>query len=131
MTNQEDLPNVNSVKDLLTIMGTFLYSKRARWVYRGQSDKEYKLLPSIGRLYGKKNFEKIDKLYEFERNAVAEFEVRNYSKYRERGSLVNLTIAQHHGLRTRLLDWTLSPLVALFFAVEEEGDFDLDGALFA
>jgi FRG domain len=40
-----------------------------------------------------------------------------------------LVIAQHHGVHTQLLDWTRSPLIALYFACL--GDAKTDGAVFA
>jgi hypothetical protein len=42
-----------------------------------------------------------------------------------------LSLAKHHGLPTRLLDWSYSPYVAMHFATQNIKDYDADAAIYA
>lgn len=93
-------------------------------VFRGVTDAEkHKLIPSIGRRLraGEKTaLLKTERtvINMFRRNAVPFLERSDYDIWD------TLAIAQHHGLPTRLMDWTTNLCVALFFAVEGQSAGD-------
>lgn len=94
-----------------------------RWMFRGQCEADWPLIPKIGRKKYRHAL-KYERAFfrAWKRQAVAYFSRDNIDDWDY------LALAQHHGLATRLLDWTRNPLVALFFAVH--GQYDTDGVVY-
>ncbi len=90
---------------------------RSYAVYRGMNDASRHLLTSLDRL-GTPELQPHVKGYDLEEHILRNFMrySRPYLPTPQPNDWELLVIAQHHGLATRLLDWTYSPLVAAHFA---------------
>jgi hypothetical protein len=82
-------------------------------IYRGQSNAAWDLIPKLGRITRQLGVP----CCEAEAWFFAEFRNRAvpFGDNGLRSSWDWLALAQHHGLPTRLLDWTRNPLIAAFF----------------
>ncbi len=81
------------------------------WIFRGHADAGWKLIPKAGR----KPYlgHEVALFDSWKRQAVGHVSSNLTSDWDW------LAIAQHHGLATRLLDWSTNPLNAAYFAVKE------------
>jgi hypothetical protein len=98
------------------------------YVFRGLNDKNDDPKTTLNRLCNNNQCLKV-----IERALIRNF--RKYAPPEVVGKDTNdwqlLSIAQHHGLPTRLLDWTYSPFVAMHFATSDFDKSNIDGAVWA
>lgn len=118
---------VNSWNELHDILFKDWYKEkigryRAPQAFRGLSDSQYKLKTTLMRLNGPYTKLEPHLLVNFRRYSGLET-VHFDSLWHW------MSIGQHHGLPSRLLDWTYSPLVATHFATANIKKFNIDGVI--
>lgn len=90
---------------------------RGKFLFRGHSDPRWKLETTFDRMFSKQSKSARLKIAEellevFKRNLEGE----SITPEARGNDSVMLSLGQHYGLPTRLLDWTESPYIAAFFA---------------
>jgi hypothetical protein len=92
------------------------------WVFRGHKKDKYPLEPSIERVHTEWAEAEHRMLQEFQSKAPLHMDSRRLPPTASEHKLSWLATMQHYGAPTRLLDFTYSPYVALYFALRNRND---------
>jgi len=111
--------NVNSITEFIKVIEE--NCKSEYFLFRGQRE-DWELSPKIARIIPKGS----TSLLEAESKMLDDFKrtARPFLGIVPKNDWEWLALAQHHGMATRLLDWTTNPLAALWFAVEKPATTD-------
>jgi len=112
---------IRSVAELLTALKQQAKPKQLIW-FRGHGKKSWQLVPSLARNLQHLKAENA-LMKRFMQNATPHIDVPPREEWEW------MFLMQHHRANTRLLDWTESPLAALYFAVSNKQYFRSDAAL--
>jgi hypothetical protein len=107
---------INSIDDLIAKFN----SHANHFVYRGHADAAWPLQSSLERVIGSAWSAALARTYE-DRSLYSfqtKFHLYDYENVAPNSKLAWLAIMQHYGVPTRLVDFTVSPYVALYFALE-------------
>ncbi len=125
MTDSWHTTCLTSVQEACQVL---LELRGKRWLCRGQSKQYGALIPSIDR-EAPRALSRVEKLT-LERHGINLFRstVRFFSDPGEKNALLDdvvaLMVLRHYGVQSRLLDWSSSPWVATYFAVNEHDSED-------
>ena len=103
------------IRDLSGNWG-FRGQREAAWTLQTSLDREVRVNYDTGHYHLYRRGEEDDLLFRFQQQV--QYYVAHLPSAEDRAGW--LALMQHYGVPTRLLDWTQSPYVALYFAVETE-----------